>query len=106
MMRGQTDDIELNVIHEFERLVQLETDWNALWNEANAPYVSQSFTWCVLSWKEVARKRGRQLFCVVGRNAGKVVLIWPMRISSQYGLRIISPLGPEGSEYSSVLCAP
>lgn len=105
-MSGRTEDVEFSIVHELEPLMQLESDWNALWNSANAPYLSQSFAWCVRSWREVARKRGCQLFCVVGRNAGKVVLIWPMSISSRYGFRIISQLGPEGSEYCLVLCAP
>lgn len=102
---GADKEIEFGVIIDPGELVQLEADWNRLWSNTSDPYVSQSFTWCELSWREVASRRGHQFFCVVGRSAEKVVLIWPMMISSSFGCRIVSPLGPEGSEYSLVLCA-
>ena len=105
-MKGHAENIEFDIICEFDDLVQLEPDWNALWGKVRDPYASQSFTWCELSWREVASKRSRQLFCVIGRSAGQVVLIWPMVKSTSFGCRIISPLGHEGSEYSLVLCAP
>jgi len=37
----------------------------------------QSFDWIRRSWEHIARVRGQKLFVVVGRRAGKVVLIWP-----------------------------
>jgi CelD/BcsL family acetyltransferase involved in cellulose biosynthesis len=103
---AHTENIEFCIIRQFEELKSLEAEWNALWCSVSDPYVSQSFSWCEQSWRKVASKRGCRLFCVVGRSAGEVVLIWPMVISRSIGCRIISPLGPEGSEYSLVLSSP
>lgn len=81
----------------------LKPEWNELYRKSIDPYYSQSFEWCWCAWKEVGRPRGRTLHCLVGAEDGRVVLIWPFVVYRRFLWSFARPLGPETSEYSSVL---
>lgn len=84
-------------------LAALERDWEALYRRAVRPYFSQSFPWCWTSWETIGKRRGRRLHCIVVRRVGRTVLIWPFVIHRFGPWRIARPLGPETTEYTSVL---
>lgn len=81
----------------------LKPEWDELYRKSIDPYYSQSFEWCWRAWREVGRPRGRKLHCLVGAEDGRVVLIWPLALYRRFLWSFACPLGPETSEYSSVL---
>jgi CelD/BcsL family acetyltransferase involved in cellulose biosynthesis len=93
----------LEIVADPSALAALKEDWNALYARAAKPYFSQSFSWCWTSWRTVSEPRGRRLHCIVARRGGRAVLIWPF-VTHRLGLLTIArPLGPETTEYTSVL---
>jgi CelD/BcsL family acetyltransferase involved in cellulose biosynthesis len=92
-----------DIVAEPARFAALRPEWEALRQRARNPYVSQSFAWCAAAWETVARPRGRRLACVVGRAAGRVVLIWPLVADRRGPWTVLSTLGSESSEYSEPL---
>jgi CelD/BcsL family acetyltransferase involved in cellulose biosynthesis len=81
----------------------LKPEWDELYRKSSDPYYSQSFEWCRRAWTEVGRPRGRKLHILVGAEDGRVVLIWPLALYRRFLWSFACPLGPETSEYSSVL---
>jgi CelD/BcsL family acetyltransferase involved in cellulose biosynthesis len=81
----------------------LQSDWDALWLRAHGFY-HQSFSFCWLSWQEVAKPHGRQLRCIVSRDAdGRLAMVWPLISYKRLLWTYIVPLSPVGYDYSSVL---
>ena len=56
----------------------LEPEWNDLLARLPRRNYFQTFNWIWRSWEHISRIRGKKLFVVVGRRAGKIVLIWPL----------------------------
>jgi CelD/BcsL family acetyltransferase involved in cellulose biosynthesis len=81
----------------------LKPEWDELYRKSIDPYYSQSFEWCWCAWREVGRPRGRKLHCFVGAEDSKVSLIWPLALYRRFLWSFACPLGPETSEYSSIL---
>ncbi|MFM0339738.1 GNAT family N-acetyltransferase [Paraburkholderia fungorum] len=82
----------------------LQYEWEALWLKAHGFYY-QSFSYCWLAWQQVAKPHGRHLRCIVCRENGRVVMIWPLVMSRRALWTYLVPLSPEGGDYSSVLVA-
>lgn len=81
----------------------LERDWEDLTERSSQPRFSQAFVWCWTNWDVVERPLGRRLHCLVGRQSGRVVLIWPFVIYRRYGVSIARPLGGAHTEYTDPL---
>jgi CelD/BcsL family acetyltransferase involved in cellulose biosynthesis len=100
---GPVDADRYEVVTDLDALAALREEWNALYDRAAQPYFSQSFAWCWTSWEKVSQPRGRRLHCLVARRGGRVVLIWAF-VSHRLGpWSVTRPLGPETTEYTSVL---
>lgn len=82
----------------------LQHEWEALWLKAHGFYY-QSFSYCWLAWQHVAKPHGRHLRCIVCRENGQVVMIWPLVTCRRALWTYLVQLGPEGGDYSSVLVA-
>jgi len=69
--------VQLDVIRDSAGLAALRSEWGALWKcSAKDNYeLSHSVVWH--AWNIVAKPQGHQLCIVIGRSAGRVVLIWP-----------------------------
>lgn len=80
----------------------LQSEWDALWSNAQG-YAYQSFGFCWLAWKYVSKPHGRKLKCIVCREDGKLVLVWPLATIRRLLWRCLVPLGPEGGDLTSVL---
>jgi CelD/BcsL family acetyltransferase involved in cellulose biosynthesis len=87
-------------------LEALKDEWDALYDRAEEPYFSQSFRWCWTSWLTVSAPRGRRLHCVVARQDGRAVLIWPFVVHPLGSFTMARPLGPETTEYTGILVEP
>jgi CelD/BcsL family acetyltransferase involved in cellulose biosynthesis len=91
------------IITDQTQFLSLEPYWDDLYERSTEYDLTQSFEWCRCSWQIVAKPQGHRLHCLVAWQADRAVLIWPFVIRRQ-GLQTIGyPLGPETSEYSSVL---
>ena len=95
--------ITFEIVTDPRALEALERDWDALYDRAAQPYFSQSFIWCWTSWQTVSQPRRRKLHCLVGRYGDRVVVIWPFVLHRLALWWVARPLGPEATEYSSVL---
>ena len=78
--------------------------WHALWTRAQG-YYYQSFSYCWLAWQHVSKPHGRMLKCIVCREDGQLVMIWPLETVKRALWTYLVPLGPEGGDYTSVLVA-
>ncbi|KRB50037.1 hypothetical protein ASE04_15770 [Rhizobium sp. Root708] len=86
-------------------MVELETEWNNLWLKAKGSFY-QSFSVAYHSWKEIAEPAGRSLFCIVIRDQGAMVLVFPMVRYRKGPLLMIRPLGPNAAETTDMLVDP
>jgi CelD/BcsL family acetyltransferase involved in cellulose biosynthesis len=96
-----TDSVQL--IKSVPAFLALEREWRELCNRVPNHYFTQSFDWCRVSWKKVAKPRGRQLCCVVVRQDRRTVLIWPLVTYRRKFWSFSRPLGPETTEYTAPL---
>jgi CelD/BcsL family acetyltransferase involved in cellulose biosynthesis len=80
----------------------LQPEWDALWARAQG-YCYQSFGFCWLAWKHVSQPHGRKLKCIVCREDGKLVMVWPLEAVKRSLWTYLVPLGPEGGDFTSVL---
>lgn len=65
------------VITDMGQMVALEAEWNALWRKARGSF-HQSYSFALHSWNEIAAPGGRSLFCIVIRERGRLVLVFPL----------------------------
>ncbi len=103
MTTSSSNPIDFEIVSTEQRLLALEPEWRALTERARDGQVFQTFDWAWPAWKCVASKRGRQLHVIVGRNEGRVVLIWPLVSYDQLGLRLARTLDSETTEYRDLI---
>jgi CelD/BcsL family acetyltransferase involved in cellulose biosynthesis len=94
---------DFRVVVDESEFTALEGAWDELYRKATERNYSQSFAWCLHGWEKVAKPRGRKLFCLVGTEQDRLVLVWPFVICRKYLWSLARPLGPETTEYSNVL---
>lgn len=82
------------------------TEWTALLSRCPDHLFSQSFTWCEIAWRLLAAPRRRELCCLVLRDKGTLVGVWPLVTYRENGTRAVRPLGTEASEYCAPLVEP
>jgi len=100
---AQATDTGFEIVTTEAGMLALCAEWNALWARADAPYLSQSFAWCLAGWRTTGAPRGRRLQIIVRRVEGRVVLIWPMTRQRRGMGWVLRALGAESSEYASIL---
>ncbi|MBW9102149.1 GNAT family N-acetyltransferase [Paraburkholderia phenoliruptrix] len=93
-----------DVITDEAQFRALQPEWDRLWTRAQGHYY-QSFSYCWLAWQHVSKPHGRLLRCIVGREAGQLVVVWPLEAVKRAFWTYVVPLGPEGGDYTSVLVA-
>ena len=98
-------NLRVEVIRDPERFLALRTDWEDLWARSNGQY-HESFPVCWQSWLNIAKPRGSQLRCIVAYVDFRVVMIWPLAVSTHGLWRVLRPLGPEAAEYTTILIEP
>ena len=95
--------LAFGVVADEQEFRSLEPEWRELLERVRHRNYFQSFDWTWRSWEHIARIRGQKLFVVVGRRAGRVVLIWPLVRFRKLLLRTAEWIGGEESRYGDVL---
>ena len=95
--------ITFTVVSNCDDLNMLQPDWDALFGRARGRSLHfASFAWCQQWWLQYGDAADVPLV-VVGRLGDRVVLIWPLQLSSGLGGRTLSTLGMPLTQYSDVL---
>ncbi|MDR6444969.1 CelD/BcsL family acetyltransferase involved in cellulose biosynthesis [Paraburkholderia terricola] len=95
----------IEIISDVERFRALKNEWEDLWSRANGHY-HEAFAVCWESWLNIAEPRGSKLRCIVGRQNGRLVMVWPLVVTRRALWRVLRMLGPEAADYTSMLLDP
>jgi CelD/BcsL family acetyltransferase involved in cellulose biosynthesis len=95
-------DLRYEIVSDEDGFRALKHDWDDLWARANGRYY-QAFSVCWLSWLHVAKPRGKKLRCIVCRQQGRAVMIWPLVTHKRFLWTYAVPLSPDAGDYTSVL---
>jgi CelD/BcsL family acetyltransferase involved in cellulose biosynthesis len=95
--------LAFDIVSDEQGFRSLEPEWRDLLERVRRRHHYQSFDWTWRSWEHIARNRGQKLFVVVGRRAGRAVLIWPLARYRKLLWRTAEWIGAEHSYYSDVL---
>jgi CelD/BcsL family acetyltransferase involved in cellulose biosynthesis len=95
--------MKIEIIRDLDQFLALESDWLALFDRVPNAYLAQSFGWCFTGWEIVAKPRGCQLFVVVLRDEGRVVLIWPLAERRVGLFHVLRPLGSDNYDHNNLL---
>ncbi|MGF6570627.1 CelD/BcsL family acetyltransferase involved in cellulose biosynthesis [Paraburkholderia sp. GAS333] len=101
MAAGTTEIVVVSNPADFQ---SLQAEWDELWNEANGLHY-QAFSVCWSCWTEVAKPQGKNLRCIVYRENGKLLLVWPLVSHRRLLWRVLNPLTPGTIEHTSMLVA-
>jgi CelD/BcsL family acetyltransferase involved in cellulose biosynthesis len=93
----------IDIISDSRDLVALQPEWDALWSSVRSPGYQQSYTFARICLQEIHNDQRSPLRCIVVRQSGKVVLIWPLLIRRVALVKILSPLWSTGAEYTEPL---
>ena len=103
-----TDDFtdqSCSVITDMGQMAELESEWNELWLKAKGSFY-QSYSVSYHSWNEISRPAGRSLFCIIVREKGKLVLVFPLVRYRNGPCSMVRPLGPDAAQTTDVLVDP
>jgi CelD/BcsL family acetyltransferase involved in cellulose biosynthesis len=92
-------DTEIEVITSEGDFRDLCTEWDDLWRRSPGASAVQTFSCCFYTWKYIAKPAKRKLFCIVARENGAAVFIWPLVKYRKAFWSIIRPLGPSAYEF-------
>jgi CelD/BcsL family acetyltransferase involved in cellulose biosynthesis len=95
-------DLLYEIVSDEDEFRALQREWDDLWTRANGRYY-QAFSVCWLAWQRVAKPRGRKLRCIVGRERGRMVMVWPVVTYKRLLWTYAVPLSPDAGDYTSVL---
>lgn len=86
-----------------EDLADLQDPWDALFERADQPYLSQSHEWARCVWDATARPLGGRLHCIAVWSGDEIVLLWPVVVDRLHRLWTVArPLAATG-DYAGVL---
>jgi CelD/BcsL family acetyltransferase involved in cellulose biosynthesis len=96
-MTNFTSEVQLSV---FTRLSDAESDWKRLKHVQHSnPY--QSLSWLNAWFTTIGRKRGLQTVVAVARTTEKTVLILPLALHQQAGIKTLSFLGHQNGNQNT-----
>lgn len=94
----------LDIITDPDTFLALRDEWNALWSQADGRH-HQAFAVCWQCWTQAAKPRGLRLHCIVYRENGELVLVWPLVSHRRFLCTVLEPLTPGTAEHTSILAA-
>jgi CelD/BcsL family acetyltransferase involved in cellulose biosynthesis len=89
MAMASSEGIDVGVVDTTDGLLALRSEWRELWEESPSAHYFHSFEYCWHVWNLVASVQGCQLRVVVVRQAGRLVLVWPL-MRYRRSLRMLS----------------
>lgn len=99
-------DVEIDIVERPAALRALEADWRDLCARIGHHSYYLTFDWHWRAWDCYARRKGRRLFVVVLRQAGRVVLILPLAVDRYLIWRCAHWLGAVTCYYVDALVEP
>lgn len=101
-------ELKLEVITDIEGMEGIEREWNTLFARSGASnQLFQTFNWnwhwCRTYAYPAKGRRSPAISIVVGRVAGRTVMIWPLIASAKLGFKMICWMGSPVTQYSDVL---
>ena len=99
---AESNRLQFEVLSDDHAIWRLASEWTDGSDRVSACYYNQSLVWAQRAWSCISRREHYQLCVVVGRLAGKVVLIWPLVICKRFAWRQAECLGV-GYEYRDIL---
>jgi CelD/BcsL family acetyltransferase involved in cellulose biosynthesis len=100
---SSNEPITIDILSEYRDLVKLQPEWDALWSSVSNPGYQQSSTYTLICWQEMHNDSRSALRCVVVRQGGKAVLIWPLLLKKTALVKVLSPVWSTGAEYTEPL---
>ncbi|WP_250494708.1 GNAT family N-acetyltransferase [Caballeronia sp. GAWG1-1] len=94
----------ISIISDPENFLALRDEWNSLWSRIGGHHY-QSFDVCWLCWTRVAKPRGGSLHCIVYRERGELVLVWPLVRRRRSLWTILEPLASGTADHTSILAS-
>ena len=96
--------VTFEVVRDIDSFCAMQSEWDELWSRAGGEYF-QSYAYCHSSLIAEAANR-RQLHCIIARNDGRLVALWPLVTSWRKCWKYASPLTPPNRSPSDILIAP
>jgi len=93
---------QFEIVTDPDAFCALQSEWDALWARAHGRY-HQAFAVCWLCWRISAQPRGRRLHCIVCREHGKLVMVWPLVTYRFLFWTLLRPLSPDTADPTSIL---
>ncbi|WP_031361203.1 GNAT family N-acetyltransferase [Caballeronia sordidicola] len=108
-MQRSEDDMRdrqsgLDIITDPDAFLALRDEWNALWSQVDGRH-HQAFDVCWQCWTQAAKPSGYRLRCIVYRENGELVLVWPLMSHRRFFCTVLEPLAPGTAEHTSILTA-
>lgn len=99
--------MDLSLVKTVQGLSELEADWSALCDRCDRYHYNQTFPYAFGAWKEFYQNGSGELAVVVGRDQGRLVLIFPMVVFHRLFWRLgkILSAGPYNN-YTDLLIDP
>ena len=94
----------LDIITDPDAFLALRDEWNALWSQVDGRH-HQAFDVCWQCWTQAAKPSGYRLHCIVYRENGELVLVWPLMSHRRFFCTVLEPLTPGTAEHTSILTA-
>ena len=96
--------LDIALVDSRDALARLEAEWTTLWNASEgASGLFLGFNW-VWNWcQHYLDIEASGLAIVTARRNGRLVMVWPLVLECQLGLRTASFLGAPVSQYGDVL---
>jgi CelD/BcsL family acetyltransferase involved in cellulose biosynthesis len=100
--------LRFEVVQSTTAIDALSTDWNELFAHAGRPtQVFQTHAFSAL-WARIYSSDAKtaSLAIIIARQAGRLVMVWPLVVERSLGLKVVSWLGAPIAQYGDVLIAP
>ena len=97
--------IDFQVISDLDGFRALKPEWDELLQVARGDYF-QSFAFCYSALEVDSENLRQRLFCVIGRQDGKLMVVWPLLTFKKGLLKCVGPLAPPNRSPSDMLIAP
>lgn len=107
-------DLQLDIVDSLDGLARLGVEWNELFDRAGTPaqvFQTHGFAALFARTYGIGNKAGGKacscsLAVVTARRRGRLVLVWPLSLGSELGLKVLSWLGEPVAQYGDVLLDP
>ncbi len=91
-----SDGLSIDLLASFDQLRELASEWDDLAASVPSHSAAHTFVWASTGW--TIRQPSDSLCCVIVRQHGRLVCVWPFLVRPRGRLRVLEPLGSGGNE--------